>query len=506
MIPALIDHTNFDTHLKQSTQGRAGTPDGNIYFDTANDRVEIITAEELSQINFGSGLEDNPLTNDLGITGRGLYNFENQERGIDETLRNFLRSSKGIYRFTGAYAFWDGNKLAADGTSTSDGDDRNKIRGSGIVEFSDDGKTVDRIYHGVRSLVDIQATTQGYFAFVTDTLEATLQSATWENFYRQGDVDEMVQVFGTTANGDAGAGDFDYTTRIMVVRPRSWQYTPQETTSVSAGITEFAGFSGGYGAGESINNENTYNKADVFGGSAIAPFDGMSLTYSAGGTVKSGFNEADGTFKWILNNANNGTVQECTAYLDACSLEDADIDAGAGTYNGKAGRIWYRREAGKVITNSIDGAGLFIDGLSAVEKQKLKMTDDSENEKTYPFFPTVEISVGAIAPTDPKAFYHVLYLNGAGVQDFDKAGAVTVNNASGDPVKGIVQSDHTGNKISFPYDFDGNTQAGLASGINKMMVVIVEGDGIASQAITVFEMSRSTLIAVTCSPGVENNA
>ena len=107
MTPVLIDHTNYNTHLVQSSQARSGTPDGNIFFGD-NGLVQLITAEELSQVNLGSGLEANPLTNDLGITLRGLYNFENQERVSDEALRNFLRVSKGRYKYTGAYEFIEG--------------------------------------------------------------------------------------------------------------------------------------------------------------------------------------------------------------------------------------------------------------------------------------------------------------------------------------------------------------------------------------------------------------
>ena len=35
----LIDHTNYTQYLKQSTQGRAGSPDGNVYFDTATGTI-----------------------------------------------------------------------------------------------------------------------------------------------------------------------------------------------------------------------------------------------------------------------------------------------------------------------------------------------------------------------------------------------------------------------------------------------------------------------------------
>lgn len=499
---ALIDHTNYTTTLKRSTNPRGSTPNGNVYFDLANNEIQLIGVDELATVDFGSGPVANPLTNFDGITMRALYNFENLRRRNDEDMRQYKRGTDGDYRFAGAFNFVNGVKL--------DGTDRNKIRGSGWQEYANtgDGQTaVDRIYHGVVSLVSIQPTTTPYWALVTATDEATLQAATWTNFVRAGDVNEAVQVFGSTANGDAGAGNFDFTTRTLVVRVRSWGYNPGETTSVASGVTEFSGFSAGYGVGESVNPSNTYTLADVFGGAAVAPFTGMSLQKLVTPQTETGFNEADGDFTWVLANTLGGTVQECAAYLDALSLQDADVDAGAGAYNGRKGRVWYSRNAaGKVVTASIGGDGLFIAGLSTAEQQNVIFTDDAGATKTYPFFPDVQITVGAAAIADTNAWYHVFYADGAGAADFDTAGAVTVNDSSGNPVKGNVATDAVGGKVSFAYAYDTNTQAGLSANTDKDMVVLVEGDGGAAQAITFFTVTRSTIVPVTCAPPTDNNA
>lgn len=499
---ALITHLNFSTTLKQSTTARGVTPNGNVYFDVANNEIQLIGVDELPQVNFGAGLVTNPLNNFDGITMRALYNFENQERRVDETLRKYKRGTDGDYRFAGAFSFVNGVKL--------DGTDRSKIRGSGCIEYANtgDGQTaIDRIYHGVLSLVDIQASTVPYWALVTDTAEATLQAATWTDFVRLGDINEMVQVFGSTANGDTGAGNFDYTTRTLVVRVRSWQFNPGETTSVLTGISEFSGFSAGYGVGETANPANTYAIANVYGGAKISPWTGMSLEKLGSPQVESGFNEANGSFTWVLNNTLGGTVQQCAAYLDAVSLQNTDVDDGSGSYNGKKGRVWYSRNAaGKVVTASIGGEGLFIEGLSVAEKQNVIMTDNAGATKTYPFFPEIQITVGAAAIADTNAWYQLYYVDGAAGADFDAAGAVTVNDSVGDPVKGNVSTDQIGGKISFAYAYDTNTQAGLSAGVDKDIVVLVEGDGGAAQAITYFTITRSTVVPVTCAPPTDNNA
>jgi hypothetical protein len=497
----LIDHTNYSTLLKASSQPRSGSPDGNVYFDVENNKIQLIGVNELPTVNFGAGAVTNPLNNFDGITLRALYNFENSQRRTNETLRKFERGTAGNYRFAGAFSFVNGVKL--------DSTDRAKVRSSGWIEYANqgDGATnVDRIYHGVVSLVSIQPGTVPYYALATATDEATLQSATWNSFVRQGNINEAVQVFGNSTY-DATAGDFDYTTRTLVVRVRSWGYNPGETTSIATGITEFSGFQAGYGVGESLNTNNSYNLADVYGGAKIAPWTGMSLEKLASPQTETGFNEADGNFTWVLNNTLGGSVQQCAAFLDALTLQDSDIDTGAGTYNGKKGRVWYSRNAaGKVVTSSVGGAGLFIEGLTTAEKQNIIMTDNAGNQKTYPYFPEVQITVGAVAVADTNAWYHVFYVDGASTADFDTAGAVTVNDSSGNPVKGNVAAAAVANRINFAYSYDTNTQAGLSAGTDKDCVVLVEGDGGAGQAISYFTITRTAVVPVSCVPPADNNA
>lgn len=510
----LIDETNEAQYLVESTQGRAGTPDGNVYFnDTGSTTViELIGVDELATfdhtVNGGGGSDANQLANFDGITLRGLYNFINRRRKNNETLRTFKRGMKGSYRFAGAYFFPNGVKL--DDTVLGDSStDRNKVRGSGWIEYAEtgDGQTaIDRTYHGNVSLVDIQAGTQAQYALVANQLEATLQAATWNNYSRLGDINEAVQVFGSTSNGDTGAGDFDFTTSILVVRVRSWGYNAGETTSIATGIPEFSGFSAGYGVGESLNPANPYDIADVFGGAQVSPWTGMSLTKAAP-TTKTGFNEADGDFTWILTNTLGGTAQECAAFLDALALQDVSIDDGAGDYNGQKGRVWYARNAsGKIVTNSFEGEGLFIDGLTAAQQQEVILTADDTLPKTYPFFPTVEITVGSAAVADTEAWYHVYIFDGAGGLDYDTSTAVTVNDKDGVPVKGNVSTDEVSGKISFAFAYDTNTQAGLTGGADKDIVVIVEGDGGADQAITYSTITRDTTVPITCAPSTDNNA
>ena len=274
--PQLIDLSNYDALLVQSSVSRAATPDGNVFFDTTG-KIEFITATELATIDLHGGIttgaqtitvaatagtfvraagsfvtdgfvagrsfaasgyvaggnnatfviasistttlpgdtitvvdntglvdeagggdeviasvaEANPLTAALGIKFEAIYAFENQERKVDETLRKFNRWTSGTFKFGGAYNFINSRKpsIAAD---------RSIIRGSGWNEYASDGGT-DRIYFGNKGLANIEATSQPY-NMLSSSAAPDLNTLTPTDYAKVGQIDEAVQVFGSTAN------------------------------------------------------------------------------------------------------------------------------------------------------------------------------------------------------------------------------------------------------------------------------------------------------------------
>lgn len=486
--PQLIDLSNYSTLLVQSSQGRAGTPDGNIFFDVENGLIELITAEELSQVDLGSGLEDNPLTNQLGITIGACYAFERQERRVDEELRKFDLYFRGSFKFAGAYEIVNGRKLA--------GTDRQKVRGTGLIERASNG-AVDRIYFGVVSLGNIEPASQPYYQLSDGGAPV--------DFAKPGPVDEMVQVFGSTANGDTGAGNFD-DLFFLSNKVRSFGFNYDEKRLSDSGIAEMGGYSAGFALGESPHlTTGVYSLANVYGGSQIAPWTGMSLEKLAVASSRSGFNETDGNFSWVLNNTGDGNLNQCVAFLDALAQTDDDIDSGTETTTqGKRVGTWYTYDAqGRIVTRSgADSNGLLIENLPIADQQRIVFTDDAGNTKTYPFFVQVNVTVGANAAADSNAWYHAHYLDGDGGQDFNTSLAVTVEDSNSVPVKGSVGGLSS---ILFGYDYDGNDQAGLVAGENKDIVFQCEGDGGATQAKTVFTITRNATINVAAAPGLETN-
>lgn len=500
----LITLDNFASLLKESTQGRAGTPDGNVYFDTANDRWELITREELAQLDLGSGLEDNPLTNDLGIALQALYAFERQQRGTNTALRKFLPGVAGTFQYAGAWTFLNGVKLSDD-VNSSTGDDRTKIRQSGWIEYAAN-KAIDRIYFGVRSLNNIQPTSQPYIQLPASTSESDLLAAAPIDASRTGPLDEAFQVFGSTANGDTDAGDFDYTTsRILIAKVRTFGYTPGEATSIGSGVGTLQGFSAGFGIGENISPVNSFTEADVYGGSAISPFTGMLFTRLAVPQTETGFVQADGDFTDVISNSAGGTLAQLRAKMDAWMRQDTDIDVNTNGFRPKrAAPLYTIDDQGRLVTRR----GLFIENVPTADQQSIVFTDDAGNQKTYPFNVQIEVAVSDAWANDANGWYRCMYKDGAGAADFDTAGAVTVNDAEGNPVEG-TSADVIGSagnyRIVFSYDYDGNTQAGLSAGVNKTVVFLAEGNGTATAAVAEIPITRQANITAQAQAAAETN-
>lgn len=487
--PVLIDLSNYDTLLVQSSDSRDGTPDGNVYFDTTNGKIEFITASELANVDLGSGSEANPLTNELGIKFEAIYAFENQERAIDENLRKFDRWTRGTFKFGGAYNFVNSRKpsIAAD---------RAIIRGSGWTEYASDGG-VDRIYFGNKGLSNIESSSQPYYQLSAGGAPV--------DFDKLGQIDEAVQVYGDTGNtpSDAGAGDFDSRTYEAVsIRTFGKNYDRKETTTDLA-IAELGPYSTGFALNESDHlTTGNYALADVYGGAQISPWSGMGLEELDTPVVIGGFNEADGTFTWVINNSASGDLDEIVAFLDALAQTDDDInDHTTNVTNGKRVGTWYTYDAnGRIVTKSgADALGLYFYNVPVADQQRVVFTDDAGGTKTYPFAVSIEADIGAVAKADSNAWYHCFF-----AAAYNTAGALTVEDSSSAEIKGLASTADGDNKIIDAFDYDGDTIGGPA-GTAKNCVYLCEGDGGATQAKTLFTITRITTVAFACIPGVETN-
>jgi len=478
---AVIDLSNYSTTLKQSTQSRSGTPNGNVYFDKANGKIEFIPREELAQIDLGSGNVDNPLTQQDGIKFEAIYAFENQERSSDEDLRKYDRWTSGTFKFGGAYNFINGKVPSITA-------DRSIIRGSGWNEYAADG-SVDKIYFGNKGLSNIESASQPYYQLGNFT--------TAINFAKAGQIDEAVLVY------EKGASDNTLNPEVVSVRTYTNTYD-RKSTSDDLGIAELGGYSTGFAVNEGphlTTNETDMPFADVWT-TPTGVWANMSLEKLSSAVSIDEFAESAGNFTWVLHNNDGANLDECVAWLDAASIATTDIDSGNETTTiGKDVNTWYEyNAAGQVVTKSgADSLGFYMYNIPVSDQQRIKFTADDGSLKSYQFLVGVEANIGATAKADTNSWYHSF-----GATDYNTSSAITVKDSSGSAVKGLASSADSNNLIKYSFDYDGDNVLG-AAGTNKNCVFLCEGDGGATQAKTLYTLTRSTTVAFTCAPGVENN-
>ena len=315
------------------------------------------------------------------------------------------------------------------------------------------------------------------------------------DFAKAGQIDEAVLVY---ENGVSDTRAYEG----VSVRTFGNNFDRKETTT-DLGIAELGGYSTGFALNESAHlTTGNYALANVYGGAQIAPWTGMTLEKLAVAQVETGFNEADGNFTWVLNNTASGSLDECVAFLDALSQVDADIDNGAITVTfGKRVSTWYSYNAtGQVVTRSgADSLGLFLEQIPTADEQRVVFTDDASGLKTRPFSVSIDANVGATAKADVNAWYHSFFATA-----YNTAGAITVLDSSAAAIKGLASEADASNIVSDAFDYDGDTVGGTA-GTDKDCVYLCEGDGGATQAKTLFTITRQTTVSFTCSPSTENN-
>jgi len=493
----LIDLSNYGVELYESDDSRAGTPLGNVYFDVATGKIEFITAAEKATLiitdvghpRYTDGTT--PVANNLlatdGLKFEAIYAFENERRANNEVLRKYNRFTSASFKFAGAFSF-------VNGRTPSIAADREIIRSSGWKELT--GSTIDRIYFGNKGLSNIEPGSQPYYQLGTP-------QSTSIDFSQVGQIDEAVLVFE-----DGGSDNTAY--EAVSVRTYGNNYDRKETTT-DLGIAELGDYFAGFALGESTHlttNTTDHPFADV-STTPTGVWVGMELNHIAVPSAKTGeFSDETGTrlFSWELINNNGATLDQMVAWLDAFSTEPAKEADGLGVNTGHLGKdisTWYSYNAtGQIVTKSgVDPTteGLYLNNVPISDQQRVVMTDDGGTQKAYAFNVSLEIDVGATAKADANAWYHNWY-----AAAFDTAGAIVVRNATPAEIKGVCSSANGANKIIESFNYDNDSDGGTA-GTPKNCVCLVEGDGGATQAKTLYTITRITTVSITCAPGAETN-
>ncbi len=498
---AIIDLSNYDTTLFQASD--SGGTDGNVFFDTAAGTIQFFNATTNSTLDLtghGGGATDaNPLIELDGLKFEAIYAFENQERRTDEDLRQYDRWTSGTFKFGGAYNFINGRVPLAAG-------DIALIRGSGWNEYGTDG-LVDKIYFGNKGLSNIETDSQPYYQLDIFT--------TAIDYAKLGQIDEAVLVF------EDGGDDNTLNPEVVSIRTYGNNYDRKDTLN-DLGIAELGGYSTGFAVNESVHlttNEGDMPIASVFNDDPslqLSVWLDMTIEELDAAQSEDGFTQGDTKlYTWVLNNPGAASLDQVVAYLDAASIQTTDINRHvSNTAIGKDVDTWYSYNgAGQIVTQSglNDSKGFFIEGLVGNDKQRIVQTDDSLVGNTYPFYVSIVTQVGQGAVDDTIGSGGGAWFQTYFATAYNTSSAITIQDSTPQDVKTPLGTDiassgfRSGTTVVYEFDFDGDTLGGTA-GTAKNAVMVVEGDGIVTQAKTLYTINNlSSTINITCNPSTENN-
>ena len=138
------------------------------------------------------------------------------------------------------------------------------------------------------------------------------------------------------------------------------------------------------------------------------------------------------------------------------------------------------------------GTGVTILGYASTDVNSFTSYDNSAATRDYPY-----AAAGTITFNSPLigsgSSYRLMFTSppGAG-NDYGESGAITVNNASGNPITGTI----TAGSISFDYDYDGNTQGGFTAGTDRAVTLIGVKPGTGKFVASTGTLSKSKAISL----------
>lgn len=360
-------------------------------------------------------------------------------------------------------ATYSGWTFASDAT-------RQMLRDGGWSEYSGAG-VLQRVYVGIVGLGSVSAGAQLYYQ------RAAADAPT--NFTFTDQCNEGIQVFGDAANGN-----FDKRTYFKgFVREQGKKY--KDSVLADTGKTS----TGANLVNLLLSNEDDLKIQALDAAMAGAPYAGITVSYYTANQVRAiGGNNYN--FKIIVA-GNGATLEQIYTKVQYLLRQNSNINTAgtAGVVTGKTASALLGFVGDTLETT----ASVYIDNIQAADSNRIKFKDDGGTFRENPYTAAGTITFNAPL-IGAGSSYRLMFTSppGAG-NDFGEAGAVTVNNAAGNPIAGTIGA----GSVSFDYDYDGNTQAGFAAGTDRDVTLIGVRPGSGKYVAATGLLTRSKGIALS---------
>jgi len=319
---------------------------------------------------------------------------------------------------------------------------RQMVRDGANEEYDGSGNLLS-VYSSIVGLGAVNAGSQLYFQ--RDSADAPT------DFTFEDQCNEMIQVFGDTSNGN-----FDKRTYFKAfVREQGKKYKDSVLADTGKSAT------GAYIVNMLLSNEDDLKISDLDAEMSNAPYDNISVEYFAADQVRS-IGGVDYDFDVIVE-GNNATLEQIYTKLQYLLRQSTDIDSGAGTVIGQTASLL----AGFVGNNLETTTGVFIDNIQNADSNRISFKDTSGTFRLNPFTASGSLTFNPIM-VGAGSSYRLMYTAVTGADnDYGESGAITVVDAAGNPITGVI----TAGSIDFTFDYDGDAVGGPA-GSEKAVTLI----------------------------------
>lgn len=138
------------------------------------------------------------------------------------------------------------------------------------------------------------------------------------------------------------------------------------------------------------------------------------------------------------------------------------------------------------------GTGVTIMGYASSDVNSFVSYDNTANARQYPYSSAGTINPNANLTSGGTGYYRMYFTtNPAG--NYGTANAVTVNDASGQPIAGTI----TGSTINFTFDYTGNVQGGRTGNTDAAVTVVAGNPGKGKPVVATGTLTASKSISLT---------
>lgn len=359
----------------------------------------------------------------------------------------------------GNYSGW---KPANDAT-------RQMLRDGGFREYSGAG-VLNREYVGVVGLGAVSTGAQLYYQLAANDAPTS--------FTFTDQCNEAIQVFG-----DASNGNFDkrtFLTGFCREYGKKYKTAPMAETGKTA--------TGAFIVNLLLSNDDDLKISANDAAMSGAPYSGITVSYYTANQSRS-IGGTNYNFKIIVD-GNSATLEQIYTKIQYLLRQNSNINTAgtAGSITGKTAAALLAFSGDTLVTSQ----SVFIDNVHVSDSNRVEFYDDSNVKRTNPYTAAGTLEFNSVL-VGAGSSYRLMYAAPAGAgNDYGEAGAITVQDATGDDITGTISS----GSIGFDFDYDNSTAGGTA-GTDKAVALIGIRPGFGKFAIAFGVLTRSKNIKLS---------